>query len=142
MQVRGPQRGYAEQLAAFPELLKEHLRKPRDYQGQHEPNELLTAMHRDVHRDIEAATAFSSAWLTFQERQSIEALEGRRRFLQRYEWPSVWETQEVQAELCSAHRYAKRGMRKLGGEIAPAKNEVAGTSQAFALRLARAPFDE
>ena len=57
---------YAEQLAAFPELLKEHLRKPRDHQGQHEPNELLTAMHRDVHHDIEAGHLAEGARITLQ----------------------------------------------------------------------------
>ena len=40
--------GYAEHLAEFPVLLKEHLRKPRDYAGDHEPNRLLTMLHRDV----------------------------------------------------------------------------------------------
>ena len=48
------------------ERVKEHLRKPRDHQGQHEPNELLTAMHRDVHRDIEAGHLAEGARITLQ----------------------------------------------------------------------------
>ena len=47
-------------------MLKQHLRKPRDHQGQHEPNELLTAMHRDVHRDIEAGHLAEGARITLQ----------------------------------------------------------------------------
>lgn len=58
--------GYAEQLAAFPELLKEHLRKPRDYVGDHEPNQLLTSLHRDVHQDIEAGNLAEGARITLQ----------------------------------------------------------------------------
>jgi len=57
---------YAEHLAVFPELLKRHLRKPRDYQGDHEPNQLLTALHRDVHRDIEAQHLAEGARITLQ----------------------------------------------------------------------------
>jgi len=57
---------YAEHLARFPALLKEHLRRPRDHVGEHEPNLLLTALHRDVHADIEGARLADGARITLQ----------------------------------------------------------------------------
>ena len=45
------------------------------------------------------AQAFSAAWVAFSKEQSTEATEGRRRFLSRFEWPSIWETDEVQEHL-------------------------------------------
>ncbi len=57
---------YAEHIAEFPEMLKEHLRKPRDFVGDHEPNRLLTALHRDVHADIEAGHLADGARITLQ----------------------------------------------------------------------------
>lgn len=57
---------YAEHLAEFPVLLRDHLRKPRDYVGEHEPNRLLTALHRDVHADIEANHLAEGARITLQ----------------------------------------------------------------------------
>ncbi|MCP4208139.1 MAG: hypothetical protein GY767_13960, partial [Shimia sp.] len=50
-------------------------------------------------RSVQAAQAFSAAWLAFQSAQKAKASEARRRFLSRYEWPSLWETQEVQDRL-------------------------------------------
>ncbi|MGC6487518.1 MAG: bestrophin family protein [Planctomycetota bacterium] len=57
---------YAEHLAEFPVLLKEHLRKPRDYHGEHEPNRLLTMLHRDVQQDIQAGNLDDAARITLQ----------------------------------------------------------------------------
>ena len=45
------------------------------------------------------ATAFSENWQKHASLQLDAALEGRRRFLDRYEWPSLWETAEVQLAL-------------------------------------------
>ena len=58
--------GYAEHLAEFPVLLKEHLRKPRDYAGDHEPNRLLTMLHRDVQQDIAAGHLDEASRITLQ----------------------------------------------------------------------------
>ena len=57
---------YAEHLAHFPVLLKTHLRQPRDFVGVHEPNRLLTALHRDVHADIEAGRLADGARIALQ----------------------------------------------------------------------------
>ena len=57
---------YAEHLAQFPVLLKEHLRKPRGAVGEHEPNGLLTALHRDVHADIVDGHLADGARITLQ----------------------------------------------------------------------------
>ena len=53
-----------------------------------------------VHRDIEGATAFTRTWIDFEQCQHEDACLARARFLDRYEWPSVWETEEVQGRLC------------------------------------------
>ena len=47
----------------------------------------------------DGATAFSRSWLEFAHLQRRRALDGRHRFLDRYEWPSIWETAEVQEAL-------------------------------------------
>jgi len=57
---------YAEHLARFPELLRDHLRQPRDYVGEHFPNQLLTELHRDVQADIAAGRLDSSSRITLQ----------------------------------------------------------------------------
>ena len=36
---------------------------------------------------------FTQNWLTFAAQQEKDALVARHRFLARYEWPSLWETQ-------------------------------------------------
>ena len=46
-----------------------------------------------------AATCFSRSWQQWASHQKDSALQGRLRFLSRYEWPSIWETQEVQDRL-------------------------------------------
>ena len=46
-----------------------------------------------------AATCFSRSWQQWADRQKEMAMQGRQRFLSRYEWPSIWETQEVQEKL-------------------------------------------
>jgi len=45
---------YAGLLSEFPTLLAAHLRRPRHATGPHLPNELLTALHREVHADLAA----------------------------------------------------------------------------------------
>ena len=41
------------------------------------------------------ATAFSANWICYQRRMEEDAAEGRRRFLDRFEYPSLWDTEEV-----------------------------------------------
>ena len=41
------------------------------------------------------ATAFSANWIRYQREMEGDAAEGRRRFLDRFEYPSLWETEEV-----------------------------------------------
>ena len=41
------------------------------------------------------ATAFSANWIRYQREMEGDAAEGRRRFLDRFEYPSPWETEEV-----------------------------------------------
>ncbi|MCR9243910.1 MAG: hypothetical protein NXI31_02685 [bacterium] len=57
---------YADHLAEFPVLLARHLRQPRDYAGEHEPNGLLTRLHRDVQSDIEAGHLDDGSRITLQ----------------------------------------------------------------------------
>ena len=48
-----------------------------------------------VPKDKWAAEAFHKSWETFSKSQTELADEGRRRFLARFEYPSLWETQEM-----------------------------------------------
>ena len=41
------------------------------------------------------ATAFSANWLLYRRGMEVGAAEGRQRFLDRFEYPSLWETEEV-----------------------------------------------
>ena len=50
-------------------------------------------------RSFTAAKAFTVTWLAFRQEQTTRAMEGRRRFLDRFEYPSLWETEEMQQEL-------------------------------------------
>ena len=43
--------------------------------------------------------AFTRAWLAHLDTQNEEAAEAARRFLDRHEYMSLWETQEVHDEL-------------------------------------------
>lgn len=43
---------YAQLLAEYPAALAAHLRRARGTEGPHRPNELLTALHAEVHGDI------------------------------------------------------------------------------------------
>ena len=47
----------------------------------------------------DGARAFTHNWLRYSEDQEVEARRGFGRFLLRYEWPSLWETAEVQTVL-------------------------------------------
>lgn len=45
---------YATLLGRFPRALAEHLRRPRDAGGPHVPNEVVRALSRAIHEDIQA----------------------------------------------------------------------------------------
>ena len=55
--------------------------------------------NHDQTKSSAGANAFTRNWLAFAKQQDTQALIARHRFLARYEWPSLWETQEVQDEL-------------------------------------------
>lgn len=57
---------YREHLAQFPFLLRDHLRQPRDFVGPHQPNQLLTALHHDVHEDIQSGLLAADARIVLQ----------------------------------------------------------------------------
>ena len=50
-------------------------------------------------RGAAGSTAFTRNWVEFSEQHKPQAREARRRFLDRYEWPSLWETSEVHSRL-------------------------------------------
>ena len=52
-------------------------------------------------RDKIGSAAFSRNWCKFGDRQHSDSIAARKCFLERYEWPSRWETQEVHQELSS-----------------------------------------
>ena len=50
-------------------------------------------------KPLDGNQAFTHSWLAHVDKQKIWATEAARRFLDRYEYMSLWETQEVQDEL-------------------------------------------
>ena len=61
----------------------------------------LCAQHSTAVTEVSeaASRAFSDNWLRHEGQIETHAREGRRRFLDRFEWPSIWETKEVQDHL-------------------------------------------
>lgn len=51
-----------------------------------------------------AQTAFTRAWLNYQKEPEEEGRIAVTRFLARHEWPSLWETEEVQQELFALYQ--------------------------------------
>ena len=62
------------------------------------------------------ATCFSRSWLRCAAHQDNCAKVGWLRFLARYEWPSIWETAEVQSRLLAMWEEdkARRCWRRVG----------------------------
>ena len=91
----------SETAAMFKQLLLRPIAVPNTY----EPEDLrvLSAFAPLCHtpegvladRGAAGSTAFTRNWVEFSEQQRPEAREAKRRFLDRYEWPSLWETLEV-----------------------------------------------
>ena len=73
-----------------------------------------------AHSSVDGNHAFTKAWLAHVEQQRIQAAEAARRFLDRYEYMSLWETQEIQDELNAMWEEAQEN------EVARA--ELAGSS--------------
>ena len=88
-------------------MYKQILLRPTAVEPGEEPEDLrvvgafrrFCALKPNQDRSGAGANAFTRNWLAFAEEQEEQALVARRRFLDRYEWPSLWETQEVCDEL-------------------------------------------
>ena len=50
---------------------------------------------------LRGQTAVTRAWLAYAEKAEEDVAVAQTQFLQRYEWPSLWETSEVQTELAA-----------------------------------------
>jgi len=62
---------------------------------------------RDMHE--RGSNCFARAWGSYQAVADEEARVAAARFLARHEWPSIWETQEVQEELFGLHQARAQG---------------------------------
>ena len=88
-------------------MYKQILLRPTAVEPGEEPEDVRVvgafrrycALKPDQERSGAGASAFTRNWLAFAAEQEKQALVARRRFLDRYEWPSLWETQEVCDEL-------------------------------------------
>ena len=58
-------------------------------------------------KSVAGTAAFSNAWLEFSVTMQAVAMAGRRRFLSRFEYPSLWETEEVHRHLESLYDEAE-----------------------------------
>ena len=61
-------------------------------------------------KSLDGNQAYSKAWLAYLGEQKVWATEAARRFLDRYEYMSLWETQEVQDELNEMWEAAQPGV--------------------------------
>jgi len=85
-------------------LYKQLLLRPLAVTAKEEPADVqLVEAFADLCPLPDGATAFNRGWLQFSSQQATEAAAARHRFLGRYEWPSVWETAEVQQTLLEMH---------------------------------------
>ena len=62
---------------------------------------------RDKH--VRGSNCFTRGWGSYQAVADEEARVAAARFLARHEWPSIWETQEVQEELIVLYQARARG---------------------------------
>ena len=90
----------SETAAMFKSLLLRSLAvelndKPEDVRF----NDAFRPLCEIAGRSIEPNHAFTTAWLAHVRAQQPLATEAARRFLDRYEYKSLWETQEIQEEL-------------------------------------------
>ena len=85
-------------------LYKQLLLRPLAVTASEQPADVqLAEAFADLCPLPDGATAFNRGWLEFSSQQTTDAAAGRHRFLDRYEWPSVWETAEVQKTLLDMH---------------------------------------
>ena len=88
-------------------MYKQILLRPTAVEASDEPQDLrivaafskFCASNPHLDKGTAGATAFTRNWIAYTEEQENDAMLARRCFLNRYEWPSLWETQEVQEEL-------------------------------------------
>jgi len=88
-------------------LYKQILLRPLAVLGGDEPEDIrVTAAFEPLIRPADGmphskagAVAFSRNWMAFSAEQENHARRARQSFLDRYEYPSLWETAEVQQEL-------------------------------------------
>jgi len=97
----------AETAALYKQLLLRPLSMPAD-DGQPEDLRItkafapLSAPMTDADQQALAkvgSRAFSTQWVSWQAEQERRAMQGRRHFLDRFEYPSIWETAEVKQRL-------------------------------------------
>ena len=96
----------SETAAMYKQLLLRPLAMPGDDDAEDKrlvrafaPISCPSAEASAAGRNLEGATAFSRNWLEFSVSQQRDAMAARARFLDRFEWPSAWETAEVQETL-------------------------------------------
>ena len=56
---------------------------------------LCSPLPADSREYFTPSTAFTANWILHQQEMELDAAEGRRRFLDRFEFHSLWETEEV-----------------------------------------------
>ena len=73
-------------------------------------------------------TAFTTSWQQYEQEMQERAIVARTRFLDRYEMPSIWETEEVQKSL---HEMYLRKVRETEAKEEAGDAQTSGSSAAW-----------
>ena len=94
-------------------MYKQLLLRPLSIAGGEDPADVslvhafspicCSAVPHAASRSLEGATAFSHNWVQYLALLQSESMAARARFLERCEWPSLWETAEVHQTLLGMH---------------------------------------
>ena len=105
----------SETAAMFKQLVLRPLSVPCD----DEPADVnLLKAFAPVCAPGDGGTAYTRSWQGFSAQQSKHAVVARLRFLDRYEWPSIWETEEVLGTLHDMYLEQAAKDAESGGEDA------------------------
>ena len=99
-------------------LVKQLLLRPLSVRLSEEPADIqLVEAFAPACAPGDGATAFGRSWLEFAQLQRERAFVARQRFLDRYEWPSIWETAEVLETLHQMYLENQRETDDNDGEV-------------------------
>ncbi|CAK0887182.1 unnamed protein product [Prorocentrum cordatum] len=110
-------------------LYKQLLLRPLEVENSETPEDermlrafapLMEAPGAPRDMNVRGSTCFARSWAHYEAQADAEARAAAARFLARHEWPSIWETQEVQEEFFALHQARAEGKDAEGDSLDPA----------------------